>query len=174
MALHRDEYRVMKEYILLLPIMFIFHDMEEIVGFRWFFRRNWDVFAKYPKIAAVYRDVSTEGFAAAVYEEFIPFFGLSLLAYYFPCRMLYGVWFAMLLGLTAHFVIHISVCIYIRRYVPSLITSLICLPFAAVMLTRAVSLMTFDMPTLISAAVTLPMLMLNLRFAHSIMRRAGR
>ena len=34
----------MREYILLLPIIFIFHDMEEIVGFEWFFRRNYDLF----------------------------------------------------------------------------------------------------------------------------------
>ena len=30
----------MREYLLLLPIIFIFHDMEEIIGFGWFFRNN--------------------------------------------------------------------------------------------------------------------------------------
>lgn len=27
----------MKEYLLLLPLIIIFHDMEEMVGFGWFF-----------------------------------------------------------------------------------------------------------------------------------------
>lgn len=27
----------MKEFLLLLPVIFIIHDMEEIVGFGWFF-----------------------------------------------------------------------------------------------------------------------------------------
>jgi hypothetical protein len=40
----------MKEYILLLPIIFIFHDMEEIVGFEWFFRRNPDLYDRFPRL----------------------------------------------------------------------------------------------------------------------------
>ena len=71
----------MKEYILLLPIIFIFHDMEEIVGFERFFRRNPDLYDRFPRVLKAYRNFKTEGFAAAVYEEFIPFFGVSLLAY---------------------------------------------------------------------------------------------
>ena len=164
----------MKDLILLLPVMFIFHDMEEIVGFGWFFRSDPDLFTRYPKLTAAYKNFTTEGFAAAVYEEFIPFFGSSLLAYFFPCRVLYGVWFGMLLGLTGHFFMHIGISICIRRYVPSLVTSLICLPAAAAMLAKSARLMTFDAPTLISAAVTLPLLMLNLKLAHSIMHRVSR
>jgi len=59
--------------------------MEEIVGFEKFFRRNPDLFDRFPKILAAYRGRMTRAFAAAVYEEFIPFFGVSLAAYYFPC-----------------------------------------------------------------------------------------
>ena len=58
----------MKDYALLLPILFIFHDMEEIIGFRYFFGNNKQLFERFPKITAVYKDFSTEGFALAVYE----------------------------------------------------------------------------------------------------------
>ena len=68
----------MKDYILFLPIIFIFHDMEEIIGFERFFKNNQELFERFPKITAVYRDFKTDGFALAVYEEFIPFFGISL------------------------------------------------------------------------------------------------
>ena len=83
----------MKEYILLLPIIFIFHDMEEIVGFERFFSKNPDLFDRHPKIMKAYKGFKTDGFALAVYEEFIPFFGISLLASFFPGNILYSMLF---------------------------------------------------------------------------------
>ena len=62
----------MKDYILLLPIIFIFHDMEEIIGFGWFFRKNPWLFERFPKVMNNYRGFTNEGFAIGVYEEFIP------------------------------------------------------------------------------------------------------
>ena len=63
----------MKEFLLLLPVIFIIHDMEEIVGFGWFFRKNPWVYKKYPKITNPYRNFKTDVFAVGVYEEFVPF-----------------------------------------------------------------------------------------------------
>ena len=83
----------MREYILLLPILFIFHDMEEIAGFIWFFKRNTYLFDRFPKVMNTYRGMTHTGFALAVYEEFIPFFGVSLLAYYF--RMMFSMVFGL-------------------------------------------------------------------------------
>ena len=159
----------MKDYILLLPIIFIFHDMEEIIGFGWFFRRNPQLFEKHPRLTAAYREFTNEGFAAAVYEEFIPFFGLSLLAYYFPCSVLYGIWFGMLLCLTGHFIAHIGICIYIRKFIPSLITSIICLPVSVLIVIKTSGLLTFDTATVISAVLTVPAMMLNMKLAHKWM-----
>lgn len=62
----------MKDYILLLPILFIFHDMEEIIGFGRFFKKNPDLFERFPKITAAYKNYHTDAMAIAVYEEFIP------------------------------------------------------------------------------------------------------
>lgn len=67
-----------------MPIIFIFHDMEEIVGFGRFFYKNQALFERFPWLRSTYRDFKTDGFALAVYEEFIPFFGIALLAYFFP------------------------------------------------------------------------------------------
>lgn len=53
----------MKDYILLLPIIFIFHDMEEIIGFGRFFKKNPDLFERFPKATAPYRDFNTARFA---------------------------------------------------------------------------------------------------------------
>ena len=159
----------MKDYILLLPIIFIFHDMEEIIGFGLFFRNNPQVFTKHPKLTAAYRDFTNEGFAAAVYEEFIPFFGISLLAYYFPSDILYAVWYGMFLALTVHFIVHMLVCLYAKKFIPSFITSIICLPVSILIMAQAAGYMTFSALTIAIIVLTIPAMMANGKLAHKIM-----
>lgn len=164
----------MREFILLLPIIFIFHDMEEIVGFEYFFYKNQDIFMKYPKITKVYKNFKTAGFALAVYEEFIPFFGISLLAYFFPHKTLYVLWYALMISLTVHFVIHIGQSIYIRKYIPSLITSIICLPMSMAILIKCADYITFDLKTSLLILLGIVFMLLNLKIAHMIMNRFNR
>lgn len=160
----------MKDYILLLPIIFIFHDMEEVIGFGYFFRNNPDLYDRFPGVMKAYRDFKTEGFAAAVYEEFIPFFGVSLLAYYFPNKVLLSMWYGLFLALAGHFMIHIGQTIYLKKYIPSVITSLICLPLSVSILFRCTGIMTFDLVTIITIIVSVLLLMINLRLAHILAR----
>ena len=164
----------MKDYILLLPILFIFHDMEEIIGFGYFFRNNKQLFDRFPKITAAYKDFSAEGFALAVYEEFIPFFGISLLAFFFPCKVLYALWLGLMISLTAHFLVHICQSIYIRKYIPSLITSLICLPPSVVIIMRSLSIIGIDFLTIVLIAVAIIGMIINLKLAHILMHKYGK
>lgn len=158
----------MKDYILLLPIIFIFHDMEEVVGFGYFFRKNPDLYDRFPRVMKAYRNFKTEGFAAAVYEEFIPFFGVSLLAYYFPNKVLLSMWYGLLLALVGHFIVHIGQTIYLKKYIPSFVTSLICLPVCVGVLLRCARIMTFDMATILTIIVSILLMMINLRLAHML------
>lgn len=164
----------MREYFLLLPIIFIFHDMEEIIGFGWFFRNNPEIFKRYPKITEAYKDFTTAGMALAVYEEFIPFFGISLLAYYFENDVLNALWFGLMLSLTAHFIVHLMQSIYIKKYVPSLITSIICLPISVVILINSSKYMNFSLMSVVIIIVSIILMMLNLKFAHWLMHRFGK
>ena len=156
----------MREYLLLLPIIFIFHDMEEIIGFDWFFKTNSDLFERFPKLNKIYNGLTTSTFAAAVYEEFIPFFGVSLLAYYFESKLLYAVWFGIFLSLTAHFVIHLLFSIYIKRYIPCIITSIICLPVSIIILIKNIPYLDFDMMTVTCIIVSVLAMMANMKLAH--------
>ena len=73
----------MKEYVWLFPIIFMFHDMEEIIGFKFFLRQNEaELKNRFPFILRRYKDFSTEGFALAVYEELILCILISTLAYF--------------------------------------------------------------------------------------------
>ncbi len=158
----------MREYILLLPIIFIFHDMEEVVGFCWFFRKNPWLYDRFPKVMKAYRGITNEGLAAGVYEEFIPFFGISLLAYYFPNKILYALWFGIFLSLAGHFIVHIGHTLYLRKYIPSFATSLICLPVSVSILLRCARLMAFDSLTVIIIIASILLMTANLKIAHSV------
>ncbi|MBQ9361487.1 MAG: HXXEE domain-containing protein [Lachnospiraceae bacterium] len=164
----------MREYVLLLPIIFIFHDMEEIIGFGWFFRKNPQIFERFPRITKAYKDYTTAGMALAVYEEFIPFFGISLLAYYFEIDVLYILWFGLTISLTVHFVVHIGQSIYVRKYIPSLITSIICLPVSVVILANCVKHIDFSVVTVILIVASILLMMANLKFAHWLMNKYGK
>ncbi|MBO4387706.1 MAG: HXXEE domain-containing protein [Treponema sp.] len=158
----------MKDFILLLPIIFIFHDMEELVGFGWFFRKNPWLYERFPKVMKNYKDFTNEGFALGVYEEFIPFFGVSLLAYYFPGKILYALWFGIFISLVAHFFIHIGHSIYIRKYIPCVITSLISLPISILILVKCAKFMTFDLVTISVIAAGVLMMILNMKLIYSL------
>lgn len=164
----------MREYVLLLPILFIFHDMEEIIGFGWFFRNNPEVFERFPKITNAYKEFSTAGMALAVYEEFIPFFGISLLAYYLNNDVLYTIWFGLLLSLTAHFIVHIGQSVFVKKYIPSLITSIICFPVSVIILINCMQYMIFNLTAVILIAGSILLMMANLKFAHWLMHRFGK
>ena len=155
--------------MLLLPILFIFHDMEEIIGFGRFFQKNPDIFERFPRVTAPYRNYSTAGMALAVYEEFIPFFGVSLLAYYYPGEVLNALWYGLMVSLTAHFLIHIGQSVYIRKYIPSLITSIICLPVSLVIIVKCMDFIEFDFPALLCIIVGIIGMIVNLKFAHMLM-----
>ena len=164
----------MKEYILLLPLIFIFHDMEEIAGFGWFFRKNPWLFERFPKVMNTYRGFTNEGFTLAVYEEFIPFFGVSLLTYFFPCNFLYGLWYGIFLSLFGHFFIHIGHSIHIRKYIPCVATSVICVPVSAYILIRCAMLMNADAVTIIAIVSGIILMIANFYAAHGVMHYVNR
>ncbi|MBQ9278364.1 MAG: HXXEE domain-containing protein [Lachnospiraceae bacterium] len=158
----------MREYILLLPIIFIFHDMEEIAGFIWFFKRNTYLFDRFPKVMNTYRGMTHVGFALAVYEEFIPFFGVSLLAYYFSSNILNALWFGIFMSLTGHFFIHIGHTIYIKKYIPCVITSSVCLPISILILIKCATLMNWDAVSIISVIMAIIFMIVNMKIAHGL------
>ena len=164
----------MREYVLLLPIIFIFHDMEEIIGFGWFFKNNPELFDRFPIITKAYKDFTTAGMALAVYEEFIPFFGISLLAYYFGNDVLYTLWFGLMLSLTVHFIVHIGQSVYIKKYIPSLITSIICLPISVIILINSSQYIVISMSTILLIVGSILLMMANLKFAHRLMHKFGK
>ena len=120
------------------------------------------------KLLEPLRDISTARFAAAVYEEFIPFFGVSLLAHFFPGKILYSLWFGIFISLIAHFFIHIGHTIYIRKYIPCFITSVICIPLSILILIKCLPFMPFDIVSLVFIIIGIIMMILNMKLIYRL------
>ena len=55
----------------LFPIIFMLHEMEEIIGFKIWLDKNIDIVKRYNKISMIYQNYSNEGFSVAVLEEYL-------------------------------------------------------------------------------------------------------
>lgn len=129
------EFYMIKYFAWLFPLIFIFHDMEEIIGMSTFLRMNKKFLEeKYPFIISTYRDFSTEGFALAVYEELIFCIVLTVLFVFLDSTIVYYLWFGAFIGCTIHFLVHIVQFLVIKRYIPAVITSIFCLPLSCYMI----------------------------------------
>lgn len=162
----------MEQYIwLLLPLIFIFHDMEEIVGFTPWFQKNEKLLAeKYPAILKIYNNSTTEGFALAVYEELILCMLFSFLALFTDFTSFKLFWFGAFVGCTVHFVIHIVQAIIIKKYIPALATSLICLPVSIIILIKSTRLIECKkLAMILFSLLGIILIAVNLKFAHSLM-----
>ena len=121
----------MEKYAWLFPILFVFHDFEEIVGVRLWLERNGDMLRdRYPLIYKYFRHFSTDGFALAVYEEFLVITGMTIAALCAESSFMWYVWFGGFAALTFHYVVHIVQAVILRRYIPAVVTSVICLPIS--------------------------------------------
>ena len=102
------------------------------------------------------------------------FGGAALLAYYFPSRILYAVWFGFFMALAGHFVIHIGHTLYIRKYIPSFITSVISLPVSVIILIASAKFMTFDWITFTGIAISILAMIGNFFMLHALMQRINK
>lgn len=112
--------------ILTFPTLFMIHEFEEILLFKWWFRKNAnEIKRRFPnraeKMLADYT-VSTAAFSFIVAEELVLITAISLVSYFFK---LYGLFAGLALAYTIHTVIHLVQFIIWRGYIPAIITSVI-------------------------------------------------
>lgn len=164
----------MNRYIWLLPTIFMFHDMEEIVGIKKWISEHYDeVTARFPaadKILAPYKGISTARFAAAVYEELIIFIVICMMADATDIPFFDGMWLGAFVGFAAHLVVHLAQAVAVRGYVPALITSLISLPPSAYIIYRSWLGMETGASAAIGTAVGIIVLAANLIIIHHFMK----
>ena len=160
----------MGKYIWLFPWLFIFHDMEEIIGFGIWLKKNKSMLdKKYPFISKIYENYSTEGMAFAVFEEFILCIIFCILTVITENQYVYLLWLGSFIAYTLHLVIHIGQSIIIRKYIPSLITSIICLPISIWCISKSIYIVDCEMSTtILYSIIGIIIVALNLKFAQSL------
>ncbi len=119
----------MNYIIWLFPILFLIHELEEILGFEKWYAKNKNKLNKYPKIGRrvnkIFRYFSTKGMLFAIFEQLI----LCLLVCFLATKFnLYVLWLAAFIGYTIHLVIHVFQAIILKVYIPAFITSVIEIP----------------------------------------------
>lgn len=159
----------MLSYIWLFPLLFIVHDMEEIIGFiPWLNHNQKFLREKYPAIIRQYEQASSEGFALAVFEELLLCILFCLISL---STNWYGLWLGGFIGCTFHFLIHIGQSIVIRKYIPCLITSIVELPISVYVIYKCIYLLEYSIFQVLFYSLTgIFVIGVNLAFAHMLMR----
>lgn len=159
--------------VYLLPIVFIFHDFEEIIFIKPWINRNrvW-LQDKYPVIAKrmlTYTDkLSTSAFAMAVFEEFIVLCIVTFTAIYFN---FYVLWLAVFMAFSLHLIGHIIQWFFVRRYTPAIVTTIIVLPYSVYAFKTILNMNIFtNSEIIIWTIVGIIIMILNLLLAHKIGR----
>ncbi len=162
----------MDKYIWLLPILFIFHDMEEIVGLgKWLAKNKEMLCDKFPSLRKLKINdaYTTEGMALAVFEELVLCIAISILSILLNW---YALWLGVFIAYAMHLIIHIVQAMIIRKYVPALATSIIALPLSIYIISRSIALLEFTSGYVIMYSIIgMAVVAINLKFAHHLMYR---
>jgi hypothetical protein len=158
----------------LFPLLFMFHDFEEIVVVKaWVNRNRQPMTAKYPRLAGpLFRTldpVTTSAFALGVAEEFVLLVAVTAVSL---TTGFHALWIGLFVAFAAHLVVHAGQAVVLRRYVPGLLTSLACLPASVWILAELRDELTVGGLVLWSA-IGLALLVVNLAFVHRWMTGFG-
>ena len=83
----------------------------------------------------------------------------------------YGLWLGVFIAFTFHLVIHIGQTIVIKKYVPAVITSVICLPLSIWLIAISISTLSYSSVEIFTySLVGIVVVAGNLKIAHGIMR----
>ena len=118
-----------KTIVWLLPIVFMFHDFEEIIFFKSWVTKNKQTLSKrFPKLSkrffARFENLSVQAFTLAVAEEFILLSIVTVLSVIFESYLL---WLGVFMGFSIHLLVHLVQWIVFRKYIPAIYTSIISL-----------------------------------------------
>lgn len=158
----------MKIYVWLLPVLFILHDMEEIIAARIWKSKGLDK-KKYVNVSFMPFGTmkSTEDCAIAVYEELLILCGISCYSFF---TGQYGLWFGMMAANILHLlIIHIiAMPIVYRAYVPGFITALLTVVPCLLVLYKSYAIMQYGLlKGVLYVAIGTVIAMVNLKVLHN-------
>lgn len=162
----------MQIIIWLFPVLFIFHDFEEIIFVEaWWHKNRLYIKDRFPKLSkklmSHFDNIKTASFALAVAEEFIIISVVTIVAYITNWHYL---WIGLFIAFTLHLIVHCFQFLIVRKYIPTIVTSLICLPVCIYITSYIIQAYNLNTVILYSA-VSFIVMIVNLIILHKLMDR---
>lgn len=156
---------------MLLPVIFMFHDFEEVIFMKYWYGRNSAYLKRrvpgfHPMIERIMRGRTTASFALSV---FFMFMLVSAITFYSVLSGNYLIWWGAFLIFSLHLLMHIGQSIIVRGYVPAVVTSVLCLPYSIWGYSLMNNMFTYRQ-TLVVLVIGLPVTIIYLIFAHRMGR----
>ena len=152
-------------------IVFTVHEFEEIIFLPGWLQKNKNMLAgRFPKLSKYtlnkIDNISTSAFALAVFEEYLIIILITVSAIYFN---FYNLWTGMFMAFFIHLIIHIIQWLTVRKYMPFIVSSILCLPYCAYVLKTLVTVEDTDYKTIVFWTITgIVAAILNLMLAHKM------
>ena len=160
--------------IYLLPIVFIIHDFEEIIGVEKWLKKNGECMKrKYPKLTMRMQHLETlssQTFAVAVLEEFLIISTVTICTLLFSY---YFVWIAVFSAFSFHIMIHIVQWIIIKKYIPVIVTSLLSIPYIVLGMLCIIHLFSHK-DIILCSLIGILVASLNLLLVHKLIAKFSR
>ena len=160
-----------KTIVWLLPIVFMFHDFEEILFFKsWITKNKGTLSEKFPKLSkqflARFENLSVQAFSLAVAEEFILLSVVTFLSIIFES---YLFWLGIFMGFFVHLFVHLIQWIILRKYIPAIYTTVISLTYCFFSLNFILTNNLFEIKEIIIwTFIGFGIVLINLLFAHKL------
>jgi hypothetical protein len=160
-----------KTIVWLLPIVFMFHDFEEIIFFKsWIAKNKKTLSEKFPKLSkrflGRFENLSIQAFSLAVAEEFVLLSIVTVLSAIFESYLL---WFGIFMGFFIHLWVHLIQWFVFRKYIPAIFTSVISLIYCFFALNFILRNDLFEIQEIILwAFIGFGIIVINLVFAHKL------
>lgn len=118
------------------PLLFILHDFEEIIFIKYWIQKNENYLqaiapSRFIPVINHMKKISTAAFAFGVAEEYILIMIICIISF---LTNRYYLWLGCFIAFVLHMIVHIFQALFIKRYIPSLATSLICTPISIAIL----------------------------------------
>ena len=160
-----------KTIVWLLPIVFMFHDFEEIIFFKSWITKNKETLSeKFPKLSkrffVRFENLSVQAFSLAVAEEFVLLSVITILSIIFESYLL---WLGIFMGFFIHLFVHLIQWIVFRKYIPAIYTSVISLIYCFFALKFILKNNLFEPEEIaIWTIIGFGIVVINLLFAHKL------
>lgn len=155
--------------LILFPIVFIIHELEEIIMVeKWMGKHRDELFRRFPVVAKRLEritQIDTRSFAVIVVEEFLIVSGLTIMSIV-TGNIIY--WYCVLAAFSIHLLIHLLQFIVWKNYIPAIITTVLCIPYCILALYDTIRIITSS-ELILYAAIGIVVAGANLLAMHELL-----